>query len=84
MTKCRKNLELRTHRSPCLKTNQKFSDETHNRLAASRSVPQRERERERRKNNVEIPQGSPDMCAAALFTDGITFQQYRNTLNSVT
>ena len=36
MAKCSRNLELRTHRSPCLKTNQKSIDETHNRLAASK------------------------------------------------
>jgi hypothetical protein len=41
-----------------MKTNQKSSDETPNRLAASRS-----------EKKVEIPQGSADMCAAALFTD---------------
>jgi len=39
---------------------------------------------DRKKNNVEIPQGRPDMTAEVLFTDGITCQQYSNTLNSVT
>jgi hypothetical protein len=64
MTKCSRNLKLRIHRSPCLKANQKSSDKIHNRLAASR---------QKKKNKVEIPQGRPDMTAAALFTDGITY-----------